>query len=101
MFRPSRSSTGPPRKQFQELFSLPALWDPRRSKVSITEAKVYRLYNLNWLCDGSIYTRLYTFASVTETCEHLGSHNADKLNNSAICFLGGPEDDQLGRNMSP
>ena len=29
------------------------------------------------------------FASVTETCEHLGSHNAEKLNNSWICFLEG------------
>jgi len=29
------------------------------------------------------------------------SHNADKLNNFWVCFLGGPEDDRLGRNMSP
>jgi len=29
----------------------------------------------------------------------LRSHNAEKLNNSWICFLGGPEDDRLGRNM--
>jgi len=35
------------------------------------------------------------------SCEHLGSHNAEKLNNSWICFLGGPEEDRLGRNMSP
>ena len=42
-----------------------------------------------------------SFVSVTETCEHLGPHNAGKLNNSWICFLGGPEDDRLCRNMSP
>jgi len=29
MFRPSRSSSGPPRKQIQKLFSFPALWDPQ------------------------------------------------------------------------
>ena len=29
MSRPSRSSSGPPRKQIQELFSFPALWDPK------------------------------------------------------------------------
>jgi len=44
---------------------------------------------------------LYTFAFVTETCEHFGSHNADKLTSYWISFLGGPEDDRLGRNMSP
>ena len=33
--------------------------------------------------------------------EHLGSHYAEKLNNSWICFLGRPEDDRLCRNMSP
>ena len=32
---------------------------------------------------------------------HCGIPNAGKLNNSWICFLGGPEDDLLGRNMSP
>jgi len=26
---------------------------------------------------------------------------AGKLNSCWICFLGGPEDDLLGRNMSP
>ena len=31
----------------------------------------------------------------------LGFHNAVKLNGSWICLLGGPEDDLLGRNMSP
>ena len=36
-----------------------------------------------------------------ETCQHLGSHNAENLNNAWICALGGPEDDLLGRNMSP
>ena len=29
MFRPSRSSSGPSRKQIQALFSFPALWDPK------------------------------------------------------------------------
>jgi len=38
------------------------------------------------------YTTIH-FATVTETCKQLGSHNAGKLNNSWICFLGGPEDD--------
>ena len=52
MFRPSRSSSGPPRKQIQELFSFSALWDPKCSQVSVTEAKVYRLYKLNLLYDG-------------------------------------------------
>jgi len=52
MFRTSRSSSGPPRNQIQELFSVSALWDPKCSQVSVTEAKVYRLYKLNWLCDG-------------------------------------------------
>jgi len=36
-----------------------------------------------------IYTRLYTFASVTETCEHLASHNAEKLTTLASVFLEG------------
>ena len=31
----------------------------------------------------------------------MGSHNAGKLNNTWICVLEGPEDDLLGRNMSP
>jgi len=52
MFRPSRSSAGPSRKQIQELFSLSALWDPKCSQVSVTEAKVCRLYKLNLLYDG-------------------------------------------------
>jgi len=52
MFRPSQSSSGPPRKQIHELFSLSALRDPKCSQVSVTEAKVYRSYKLNWLCDG-------------------------------------------------
>ena len=30
-----------------------------------------------------------------------GSHNAEKLNNSWVCFLVGPGDDRLGGNMSP
>ena len=40
-FRPSRSSSGPPRKQIQELFSFSALWDPKCLQVSVTEVKVY------------------------------------------------------------
>jgi len=52
MFRPSRSTSGPPRKQNQELRSLSTLWDPKFSQVSGTKAKVYRLYKLNLLCDG-------------------------------------------------
>ena len=36
-----------------------------------------------------------------ETCKHLGSQNAEKLNNVQICVLEGPEDNLLGRNMSP
>jgi len=43
MCRPIRSSSGPPRKQIQELFSFPALWDPKCSHVSVTKAKVYKL----------------------------------------------------------
>jgi len=43
MFRPSQSSSGPPRKQILELFSFPALWDPKCSQVSVTETKVYKL----------------------------------------------------------
>ena len=52
MFRPSRSSSVTPRKQIQELFSLSAMWDPKCSQVSVTEAKVHRLYNLKLLYDG-------------------------------------------------
>jgi len=33
MFRPSSSSSGPARRQSQELFSFPALWDPKRMFV--------------------------------------------------------------------
>ena len=51
MFRPSQSSSDSPRKQIQELFSLSALWDPKCSQVSVTQAKVYRLYKLNLLYD--------------------------------------------------
>ena len=52
MFRPSQSSSGPLRKQIQELFSLSALCDPKCSQVSVIEAKVYRLYKLTLLYDG-------------------------------------------------
>jgi hypothetical protein len=50
MFQPSRSFSGPLRKQIQELFRLSALWNPKCSQVSVTEAK--RLYKFNLLCDG-------------------------------------------------
>jgi len=40
MFRPSRSSSGPPRKQIQELFGFSALWDPKCLHVSVTGAPV-------------------------------------------------------------
>jgi len=43
MFRPSRSSSGPPRKQIEEMFSFSALWDPKCLHVSVREAKVYKL----------------------------------------------------------
>jgi len=52
MFRASWSSSDPPRKQTQELFSLSALWDPKYSQFSVTEAKYYRLYTLTSLYDG-------------------------------------------------
>jgi len=38
---------------------------------------------------------------IPNACKHLGSHNAEKQNNAYICVLGCPEDDVLGRNMSP
>ena len=69
MFRRIRSSSGPPRRQIQELFSFLAMWDPKFLQVFLLQ--------------------------------HLGTHNAGKLNSSLICLLGGPEDDLLGRNMSP
>jgi len=40
MFRPSRSSSGRPRKQIQELFSFSALWNPKCSQVSVKEANL-------------------------------------------------------------
>jgi len=43
MFRPSRSSSGPPRKPIQELFSFSALWGPKGLQVSVAEAKMYKL----------------------------------------------------------
>jgi len=39
--------------------------------------------------DLSSWDTLYTFASVTETCEHLGSHNAEKLTTLGSVFLEG------------
>jgi len=65
MFWPSRSSSGPPRKQIQELFSFSALWDPKCSHVSVIGAKKYvTLYKLNLLCayrhtTSSVYTNKY------------------------------------------
>jgi len=95
MFRTSRSSSGPPRKQVQELFSFPALWDPTCLQLSVNRnVKYMSLYKLNLQAH-------ILYVPVTETCKHLGSNNAGKLNNSWTCFLGGPEDDLLGRNMSP
>jgi len=37
----------------------------------------------------SIYTSFYTFPSVTEKCELLGSHNAEKLTTFGSVFLEG------------
>jgi len=74
-FRPSRSFSGPPRKTDPRVVSFSACWDPKCSQVSVTEAKVHK------------YTRLYTFASVIETCEHLGSQNAEKLTTLEFVFL--------------
>jgi len=51
MFRPSRSSLGPPGNQIHELFSLSTMWDPKCSQISVTEENVYSLYKLNLLCD--------------------------------------------------
>jgi len=36
MFRPSRSSSGPPRRQIEELFSFTALWEPKCLPVFVT-----------------------------------------------------------------
>ena len=46
MFRSSRSSSGPPRKQIQEFFSFSALWDPKCSQVlvSIWDLTMKKLY---------------------------------------------------------
>jgi len=45
MFWPSQSSSGPPRKQIHELFSFPALWDPKCSQlVSIWDMSPWHIY---------------------------------------------------------
>ena len=75
-------------------------WIPNVNKFLLQKQNFIRLYILNLLCS-HVYTTIYTFASVTETCEHMGSHNAEKRKNSWICFLGVPENDRLSRNMSP
>ena len=41
MFRPSRSSSGPPRKQIEELFSFSALRDPKCLHVALTYVPLY------------------------------------------------------------
>jgi len=43
MFQPSRSSSGPPRRQIQELFSFTALWDPIPYKFLLQEHIVHKL----------------------------------------------------------
>jgi len=43
MFRPSSSSSGPPWRQIQELFSFPALWDPKCLQVFLQEHIVHKL----------------------------------------------------------
>jgi len=35
MFRPSRSSSGPAKRQSQELLSFPALWDPKCLQIIV------------------------------------------------------------------
>ena len=42
MFRPGRSSSGPPRKHIHKLFSFTALRDAKCSHVSVIEVKVYK-----------------------------------------------------------
>jgi len=64
MFRPSRSSSGPPKKQIQEVLVFLHCGIPNAHKFQLQKQKC---------------TSLYTW----------------------ICFLGGPADDLLGRNMSP
>ena len=97
MFRPSRSSSGPPRKQIQELYVFKLVGHPQ----ALQELYMFQLVGHPQVLQENRSKSLYIFSSITETCKHLGSQNADKLNNSWISFLGGPEENRLGRNMSP
>jgi len=59
MFRPSRSSSGPPTKQIRELFSFSVLWDPKFSQVSLTEAKLYKVVQIVFIRYGSVLKSQY------------------------------------------
>ena len=48
MFRPSRSSSGPPRRQTQELSSFTALWDPKCLQVLLQEHILHKLLYTEW-----------------------------------------------------
>lgn len=62
MFRTSRSSSVPPRKQIPELFSFSATWDLKCLQVSVIGAKKYTsLYKLNLLC---VVTRQFQFIQI-------------------------------------
>ena len=80
MFRTSRSSSGPPRRQIQVLFVSLHCGIPKAHRIHLQKQKYI----------SSIYTSLYTFATVNETGEHLGSHNAEKLTTLGSLFLEGP-----------
>ena len=62
MFRPSRSSSGPPRKQIQELFSFSALWDPKCLHVSVTGVPVTETCkHLVETCRPDTHTHIYIY----------------------------------------
>jgi len=65
MFRPSRSSSGPPRKQIRELLSFSALWDPKCSQVSVAEEKVFKVVQIEFIRCGSTLKSLYIKYSIT------------------------------------
>ena len=48
-----------------------------------------------------IYIYIYKCIYVGATCFGPVGHAGALQENSWICFLGGPEDDPLGRNLSP
>ena len=50
MFRLSRSSSGPPSRQIQELFSFPALRDPK-----CLQDFVHLLYTQWYICQGDMF----------------------------------------------